>query len=49
LIRDKKLSNRVLAALGHSPDDPLENLVTEERSLVWKLTDVNEIVALKNG
>jgi nitroimidazol reductase NimA-like FMN-containing flavoprotein (pyridoxamine 5'-phosphate oxidase superfamily) len=48
LIKDKKLSNRVLAALGHSPDEPLENLITEERSLVWKLTDVKEIVALKN-
>ena len=48
LINDKKLSNRVLAALGHSPDEPLENLITEERSHVWKLTDVEEIVALKN-
>lgn len=48
LITNKKLSNHVLAALGHAPEDPLEHLVTEERSLVWKLTDVKEIVALKN-
>ena len=48
LIKDKKLSNRILAALGHSPDDPLNSLVEEDRSHVWKLTDVKEIVALKN-
>jgi nitroimidazol reductase NimA-like FMN-containing flavoprotein (pyridoxamine 5'-phosphate oxidase superfamily) len=48
LIRDKKLSRTVLAALGHSPDEPLDSLVKEERSIVWKLTDVSEIIALKN-
>jgi nitroimidazol reductase NimA-like FMN-containing flavoprotein (pyridoxamine 5'-phosphate oxidase superfamily) len=48
LIKDKNLSKSVMAALGHAPDDPLESLVTEERSLVWKLTDITEIIALKN-
>jgi nitroimidazol reductase NimA-like FMN-containing flavoprotein (pyridoxamine 5'-phosphate oxidase superfamily) len=48
LIKQKNLSKSVMAALGHSPDDPLDSLVTEERSLVWKLTDVTEIIALKN-
>jgi nitroimidazol reductase NimA-like FMN-containing flavoprotein (pyridoxamine 5'-phosphate oxidase superfamily) len=48
LIKNKNLSKSVMAALGHSPDDPLESLVKEERSLVWKLTDVTEIIALKN-
>jgi nitroimidazol reductase NimA-like FMN-containing flavoprotein (pyridoxamine 5'-phosphate oxidase superfamily) len=48
LIKDKNLSKSVMAALGHSPDDPLESLVKEERSLVWKLTDVKDIIALKN-
>ncbi len=48
LIKDKKLSNRILAALGHSPEEPLESIVKEERSLVWKLVDVTNIVALKN-
>jgi nitroimidazol reductase NimA-like FMN-containing flavoprotein (pyridoxamine 5'-phosphate oxidase superfamily) len=47
-IKEKNLSKSVMAALGHSPDDPLDALVTEERSLVWKLTDVTEIIALKN-
>jgi nitroimidazol reductase NimA-like FMN-containing flavoprotein (pyridoxamine 5'-phosphate oxidase superfamily) len=47
-IKEKNLSKSVMAALGHSPDDPLEALVTEGRSLVWKLTDVTEIIALKN-
>jgi len=48
LITAKKLSRNVLAALGHAPDEPLQSLVTEERSSVWKLTAVREIIALKN-
>jgi hypothetical protein len=49
MIRDRKLSMRVLSALGHSPADPPEAIVSEERSLVWKLVGVKDIVALKNG
>lgn len=49
MIQDKDLSHNMLEALGHSPDDPLESLLKEERSFVWKLTDVKEIVALKNS
>ncbi|WP_342766107.1 pyridoxamine 5'-phosphate oxidase family protein [Methanobacterium petrolearium] len=49
MIKDKNLSCNILAALGHSPEDPLESLLKEERSFVWKLTDVKEIVALKNS
>ena len=49
MIRKKKLSLRVLSAFGHSPVDPPEAIVTEERSVVWKLTGVKDIVALKNG
>ncbi len=48
LIKDKNLSRTVMAALGHAPDDPLNSLVEEDRSLVWKLTEVKEIIALKN-
>jgi nitroimidazol reductase NimA-like FMN-containing flavoprotein (pyridoxamine 5'-phosphate oxidase superfamily) len=48
LIKDKNLSRTVMAALGHAPDDPLYLLIEEERSLVWKLTDVKDIIALKN-
>jgi hypothetical protein len=43
------LSPRVLTALGHRPDDRPDVLVNEERSLVWKLAGVKDIVALKNG
>jgi hypothetical protein len=48
LIRDRRLSNNILAALGHSPQDPPEAIAREERSLVWKLTGVKDLVALKN-
>lgn len=49
LIEHNRLSKNVLTALGHSPEDPLDSLVSEERSFVWKLVDVRKIVALKNG
>jgi len=49
LIRDKNLSNQIMAALGHSPDDPLEYLVEEDRSFVWKLADVENITGIKNS
>jgi uncharacterized protein len=49
LIKEKNFSTKIMAALGHSPEDPLESLITEERSFVWKLVDVQEIVALKNS
>ena len=49
MIRKKKLSSHVLSALGHSPGDSVEALATGNRSAVWKLAGVTEIVALKNG
>jgi nitroimidazol reductase NimA-like FMN-containing flavoprotein (pyridoxamine 5'-phosphate oxidase superfamily) len=49
MILKKKLSLRVLTALGHSRDDPVEVIASEERTAVWKLTGVRDIVALKNG
>ena len=48
LIRDRHLSTNILAALGHSPQDPPESIATEDRSLVWKLVGVKDMVALKN-
>lgn len=48
LIENKGLSKKILAALGHDPDDPLACLIQMECSFVWKLVDVKEIVALKN-
>ena len=49
MFRSKGLSPLVLSALGHSPGDPIERLAKEERSMVWKLVGVNDIVALKNS
>ncbi|MCK9308267.1 MAG: pyridoxamine 5'-phosphate oxidase family protein, partial [Methanoculleus sp.] len=34
--------------LGHKPEEPLESIASEERSNIWKLTGVTDIVALKN-
>ena len=48
LIKERKLSNNILAALGHSPQDPPEAIALEERSLVWRLTGVKDLIALKN-
>ncbi len=48
LIKERHLSKNILAALGHSPQDPPEAIAMEERSLVWKLTGVMDMVALKN-
>jgi hypothetical protein len=49
MIKTRGLSSNVVAALGHSPTEPLESIVNENRSLVWKLEKVEEIVALKNA
>jgi nitroimidazol reductase NimA-like FMN-containing flavoprotein (pyridoxamine 5'-phosphate oxidase superfamily) len=49
MIKNKGLSPHVLSALGHSPADSPETIVTQERSMVWKLVGVKDIVALKNG
>lgn len=48
MIRNRSLSANILAALGHEPNDPPEALVREDRTMVWRLTNVREIVALKN-
>ena len=48
MIKDRGLSNKVMMALGHSPDEPLEAIKGEDRTMVWKLVDVREITALKN-
>ncbi|MEN6442930.1 MAG: pyridoxamine 5'-phosphate oxidase family protein [Methanoregula sp.] len=48
LIVERKLSGNILAALGHSPTDPPSAIAKEERSLVWKLVGVQDLVALKN-
>jgi len=50
LIKSKALSSNVLSALGHSPQEPVEVLLQEEKSSVWKLVGVkaDEILGLKS-
>ena len=51
LIKKKSLSANVLSALGHTPDEPIEALLAEEKNSVWKLTGVNvrDILGLKHS
>lgn len=49
LIQNKSLSKNVLAALGHSPNDELESLISEDRSYIWKLVDVKSIIGIKTS
>lgn len=48
MLKGRNISSKILAALGHDPAGPPEAIISEDRSLVWKLTRVQEIVALKN-
>ena len=48
MIIQKDLSSIIMAALGHSPDSPLEALLEGEKSFVWRLVDVNKITGIKN-
>ena len=48
LIVERDLSCNIMAALGHSPEDAPAAIAREERSLVWKLVGVKDLVALKN-
>jgi nitroimidazol reductase NimA-like FMN-containing flavoprotein (pyridoxamine 5'-phosphate oxidase superfamily) len=49
MIVKNRLSSHVLTAFGHSREDRPDVIVREERSMVWKLAEVKDIVALKNG
>lgn len=51
LIKSKGLSPNVMSALGHTPKEPLEALLGDERSSVWKLVGVKAdgIVGLKGS
>jgi nitroimidazol reductase NimA-like FMN-containing flavoprotein (pyridoxamine 5'-phosphate oxidase superfamily) len=50
LIRSRGLSLNVLSALGHSPQEPVEVLLRDEKSSVWKLVGVKveDILGLKS-
>jgi nitroimidazol reductase NimA-like FMN-containing flavoprotein (pyridoxamine 5'-phosphate oxidase superfamily) len=49
LIQEKKLSKNIIAALGHSPEENLDALEAEGRSLVWKLIEIDRISGLQLG
>jgi nitroimidazol reductase NimA-like FMN-containing flavoprotein (pyridoxamine 5'-phosphate oxidase superfamily) len=48
LIKKRELSPNILTALGYPVTNPLEIILQEDRNMVWRLTDVKDIVALKN-
>ena len=48
-IAGKTVSANSLAALGYRPSDDPGKLVEEDRTMVWKLTTVRDIVALKES
>jgi hypothetical protein len=49
MMAKNRLSPRVLTAFGYGPADRPDVIVSGERTMVWKLTGVKDIVALKNG
>jgi nitroimidazol reductase NimA-like FMN-containing flavoprotein (pyridoxamine 5'-phosphate oxidase superfamily) len=49
LIQEKKLSKNIIAALGHAPEENLDALEAEGRSLVWKLIEIDRISGLQFG
>jgi uncharacterized protein len=49
MIAKNRLSPHVLSAFGHRPTERPDVMISEERSMVWKLVGVRDIVALKNG
>lgn len=49
MIKSRDLSKNIMAALGHSPEEPLSNIVEMECSFVWKLVDLKNIIGLKNS
>ncbi|MBP2144430.1 nitroimidazol reductase NimA-like FMN-containing flavoprotein (pyridoxamine 5'-phosphate oxidase superfamily) [Methanococcus voltae] len=48
MIISKGLSNIVLEALGQNSEEPVESIITNDNTYIWKLTDIEDIVALKN-
>ncbi len=47
MIEEKNLSINILAALGHSPEEPIQAILKEDKSFVWKLVDVINITGVK--
>ena len=49
MFKSRKISRNALAALGHSPDEPFDSIMSDITTAVWKLVDVEQIVGLKNA
>jgi nitroimidazol reductase NimA-like FMN-containing flavoprotein (pyridoxamine 5'-phosphate oxidase superfamily) len=49
LIQSKNMSQNILSALGHSPGEPVESILTEDKTSVWKLVGVKKITGLKGS
>lgn len=48
MIEQKKLSHNILPVLGYGPEEGVSVITGDERTVVWRLVGVGEIVALKN-
>lgn len=48
LIKDRDLSKNVMFALGHSKEEPVEAIAREDRTLVLKLVEVEDITGLRS-
>ncbi len=48
LIKDKNISKNIMVAIGHSPEDPIETITSEDNTHIWKLVDVRDIIGLKS-
>lgn len=49
MIMERDLSKNIMTALGHSPKDPFEMIINEERNVIWKLVNINISTGFKNG
>jgi nitroimidazol reductase NimA-like FMN-containing flavoprotein (pyridoxamine 5'-phosphate oxidase superfamily) len=47
LIDENKISKKIMIALGYSPEEPIEAIYGDDRNLVWRLVEVEEIMGLK--
>ncbi|HUW68262.1 MAG TPA: pyridoxamine 5'-phosphate oxidase family protein [Candidatus Nanoarchaeia archaeon] len=49
MIEEKNISRNIMIALGHSPEDQLDVIASEQRVMIWKLGDVEKIIGLTSG
>jgi len=49
MIEKNNISKNIMIALGHSPEDQLDVIASEQRVMIWKLGDVEKIIGLTSG